>query len=69
MDEKQIVVIIGAYYFANYIQNFIQLPALKVKSIRRGKFWGSSMWNLMQQFNCWSSILQLSNTWEKTVVQ
>jgi hypothetical protein len=43
---KQIVVIIKAYHFANYIQNFIQNHAVKVNSICRGKFWGSSIWIL-----------------------
>jgi len=32
---KQIVVIIGA----NYVQNFIQHPAVKVNSICRGNYW------------------------------
>jgi len=34
---------------ANYVQNFVQRPALKVNSIRGGSYWGSSMWILMQQ--------------------
>jgi hypothetical protein len=29
--------------FANYVQNFIQHPAVKVNSICRGNCWGSSM--------------------------
>ena len=33
---------------ANYVQNFVQHPALKVNSICRGNYWGSSMWILMQ---------------------
>ena len=37
---KQIVVIIGAYHFTNYVQN-IPHPAVKVNSICRGNFWGS----------------------------
>ena len=28
---------------ANYLQNFVQHPALKFNSIRRGNYWGSSM--------------------------
>ena len=28
--------------FANYIQNIIQHPAVKVQSISRGNYWGSS---------------------------
>ena len=34
--------------FANYIQNFVQRPALKVNSICRGNYGGSSMWILTQ---------------------
>jgi hypothetical protein len=30
--------------FANYVQNFIRHSAVKVKSICRGKYWGSSTW-------------------------
>jgi hypothetical protein len=30
-DKKQTVVIIEAYLFVNYIQNFIQHPAVKVR--------------------------------------
>jgi hypothetical protein len=37
--------------FANYVQNFIQHPALKVNSIHRGNYWGSSMWISMHQMN------------------
>jgi len=43
-EIKQIVVIIGAYHFANHLQNFIQHPALKVNSICEGNYRGSSMW-------------------------
>jgi len=32
---KQIVVLIEAYQFANYIQNFIRHPAVKVNSMSR----------------------------------
>jgi hypothetical protein len=35
---KQIVAIIGHITFANYVQNFIQHPALKVNSICRGNY-------------------------------
>ena len=48
---KQTVVIIGAYHFGNYVQIFTQHPAVKVNSIRRGKYWGSSMWISTQQIN------------------
>jgi len=40
---KQIVVITEAYHFANYTQNFIQNRAVKVNSICREKYWGSSI--------------------------
>ena len=33
----------GISLFANYIQNFVQHPALKVNSICRENYWGSSM--------------------------
>jgi hypothetical protein len=35
-SDKQIVVIIEAYHFANYVQNIIQHHSVKVKSIFRG---------------------------------
>jgi len=38
---KQTVLIIQAYYCANYVQKFIQHPAIKVNSICRGNYWGS----------------------------
>jgi hypothetical protein len=62
---KQIVVIIEAYHFANYKQNFVQHPAVKVNSICRGNYWGSSVWILTQQVNYWSYILHSSNTCER----
>ena len=34
----------GISLFANYVQNFVQHPALKVNSICRGNYRGSSMW-------------------------
>ena len=37
--------------FAYYIENFVQHPAVKVNSICRGNYWGSSMWISMQQLN------------------
>jgi len=46
---KQIVVILRHITFANYIQNVIQHLAVKVNSICRGNYWGSSVWILMQQ--------------------
>jgi len=49
--DKQAVVIIGAYHFAYYIQNFVQHPAVRVKSTCRGNYWGSSMWISIQQLN------------------
>jgi hypothetical protein len=44
--DKQIVVIIEAYHFVNYVQNFIQHPSVKVNSIIRGNYWVSSVWIL-----------------------
>ena len=38
--EKQTVVIIEANHFVNYVHNFIQNPAVKVKSTCRGNSWG-----------------------------
>ena len=51
MAIKQTVVIIQAYHFAICVQNIIQHPAVKVNSIRRGNYWGSSIWISMQQVN------------------
>jgi hypothetical protein len=48
---KQTVVIIEAFHFANCIQKFIQHSALKVKSIYRRNYWGSSVWISKQQVN------------------
>ena len=62
---KQIVVIIGHFTFVNYVQNFIQHPAVEVNSIWRGNYWGSSMWISTQQLNYWSYIVHLSCTWEE----
>jgi hypothetical protein len=33
-------VVIKAYPFVHYVQNFIQHPSVKVNSIRRGNYWG-----------------------------
>jgi hypothetical protein len=41
---KEIVVIIKAFHFVNYIQNSIQHSCVKVNSICRGNYWGSSVW-------------------------
>ena len=41
---KPIVIFIGAYHFANHLQNFIQHPALKVNSICERNYRGLSMW-------------------------
>ena len=43
---------------ANYLQNFIQHPAVKVNSICRGNYWGSSRWILMQQVNYYSAFVK-----------
>jgi len=37
-------IFLGVYHFANYIQNFIHYPAVKVNSIFRGTYLGSSIW-------------------------
>src|SRR5215469_5189205 len=39
----------GISLLPNYIQNFVQHPALKVNSICGGSYWGSSMWIPTQQ--------------------
>jgi hypothetical protein len=49
--KKQILVIIEAYHFCHYIQNVIQHPGVKVNSICRGNYLGSSVWISMQQVN------------------
>jgi len=59
---KQIVEIIGAYHFCNYVQNFIQHSPIKVNAIYRGNYWGLSRWILMQQVNYRSYILYSSYT-------
>jgi hypothetical protein len=46
--DKNIVVIIRYIPVVNYVQNFIQHTALKVKYKWKGNYWGSSTWNLMQ---------------------
>jgi hypothetical protein len=47
---KQMIEITEAYHFVNYIQNFIQHPAVNINSICRGHNWGS-LWVLMQKVN------------------
>jgi len=49
--DKHSVVTAEAYQFASYVQNFIQHPTVKAKSVWRGNYWGSSVWILMQQIN------------------
>ena len=66
---KQTVVIIGAYHFCQLRKNSIQHPSLKVNSICRGNYRGSSMWVPAQQVDYWSFILYLSNAWEKMGIQ
>ena len=64
---KQIVVIIGAYHFCQLRKNSIQHPSLKVNSICRGNYRGSSMWVPAQQVDYWSFILHssmLEKKWE-----
>jgi hypothetical protein len=40
---KQIAVITEVYNFVNYVQNFIQHPAVKASPICTGNYWGSSV--------------------------
>ena len=42
-EMQRIAVIIEAYNFFKYIQNFIQRPAIKVNFICRGNYWGLSV--------------------------
>jgi len=56
---------LGHITFVNYVQNFLQHPAVKIDSICRGNYWRSSMWISTQQVNYWSYTLLSSNTWEK----
>ena len=44
---------------------FVQHPSLKVISICRGNYWGSSMWVPTKQVDYWSFILHSSKAWEK----
>ena len=46
---KQIVIPTEAYRFCQLRTKFFQHSALKVNSICRGSYWGSSMWIPMQQ--------------------
>ena len=39
----------GRSLLPNYIRNIVQHPSLKVNSICRGNYWGSSMWVPTQQ--------------------
>ena len=48
---KQILVIIEAYHFCQLHTKFYPTHPVKVDSICRRNYWGSSVWNLMQQFN------------------
>jgi hypothetical protein len=60
--DKQIVVIIEAYYFFNYVQNFIQHPSVKVNSLFRGDYLVSSVWIWTYPVNYWSYVLHLPTT-------
>jgi len=44
MGIKQIVINVGAYHICQIRTKFFQHPAVKVTSICRGIYWGSSMW-------------------------
>jgi len=37
---------------ANYVQNFIHHPVVKVNFIRRGNYWRSSVWISTQHVDC-----------------
>ena len=41
----------GISIFFNHVQNFIQYSAVKINSICRGNYWGSSVWILTQKVN------------------
>jgi hypothetical protein len=47
---------------ANYVQNVIQNPIVKINSICRGNYWESSIWFSTQQVNYRSYILRSSIT-------
>jgi hypothetical protein len=53
------------YTFAKYIQNFIPHPAVKVNSVCRGNYWGSSLWILTQQVNYTDHIFWIHQILEK----
>jgi len=61
-EIKQNVVIIRAYQFVTYIQNFIQHDAVNVNSLCRGNYWGSSRWISTKNVKHLSHILHSSNT-------
>jgi hypothetical protein len=47
-----------------YSPKFIQHPALKINSICRGIYLGSSVWIPTQQVSYWSYTLNSSDTWD-----
>jgi hypothetical protein len=49
--------------------NFIEFLPLKVSSVNRWYYWGSSLWVSMLQFNYWSYFQQSSDTGENVGVQ
>jgi len=66
---KQIIIIMGAYHFYQLRTKFYPTSAVKVNSICRGNYWGSSMWISKNQVNYWSYIWHSSNTWKKIGIQ
>jgi predicted DNA-binding protein len=48
---KHSVAITEAYHFCQNVQNNIQHPVVKVNSICRGNYWGSSLCISKQQIN------------------
>jgi len=59
---KQIVVIVEAHNFVIYLQSFIQHSTVKVNSIRRGNYCGSSVRISTQQIKCVLYYLHSPNT-------
>ena len=66
---KQIVVIMEANHFINYVNNFIQNLAVKANPLCRGNYWGLSMWISTEQINYLSYIPHSSNMWGKNGIK
>ena len=50
-SDKTDLLIIEAYHYCQLNKNVIQQPPVKVNSVCRGKYWGSSVWISTQHFN------------------